>query len=74
MTSAPLVGEVRAGESRAGEVRVFAQYDRDWNDEADVVVVGSGPCGAVVAPPARHDRYRPRQLIDQFCAAAARGL
>ena len=49
MTSAPFAGEVRAGEVRAGEVRVFAQYDRDWNDEADVVVVGSGPCGAVVA-------------------------
>jgi choline dehydrogenase-like flavoprotein len=32
-----------------GEVRVFAQYDRDVRDEADVVVVGSGPGGAVVA-------------------------
>jgi choline dehydrogenase-like flavoprotein len=32
-----------------GEVRVFAQYDRDVREEADVVVVGSGPCGAVVA-------------------------
>ena len=33
----------------AGEVRVFAQYDRGFSEEADVVVVGSGPCGAVVA-------------------------
>ncbi len=32
-----------------GEVRVFAQYDRDIDDEADVVVVGSGPAGAVAA-------------------------
>jgi choline dehydrogenase-like flavoprotein len=33
----------------AGEVRVFAQYQRDFTDEADVAVVGSGPCGGVVA-------------------------
>ena len=33
----------------AGEVRVFAQYDRDFSEEADVAVVGSGPTGAVVA-------------------------
>jgi choline dehydrogenase-like flavoprotein len=32
-----------------GEVRVFADYQRDFEEEADVVVVGSGPCGAVVA-------------------------
>jgi choline dehydrogenase-like flavoprotein len=34
-----------------GSVRVFAEYEpeRDLRDEADVVVVGSGPCGAVVA-------------------------
>jgi choline dehydrogenase-like flavoprotein len=32
-----------------GEVRVFTQYDRDFEEEADVAVVGSGPCGAVVA-------------------------
>ena len=32
-----------------GEVRVFAQYDRDFTEQADVVVVGSGPGGAVVA-------------------------
>ncbi len=32
-----------------GEVRVFAEYDRDFVEEADVVVVGSGPCGSVVA-------------------------
>jgi len=33
----------------AGQVRVFAQYDRDLRDEADVVVVGSGPGGAMLA-------------------------
>jgi choline dehydrogenase-like flavoprotein len=32
-----------------GEVRVFAQYDRDFEEETDVAVVGSGPCGAVIA-------------------------
>jgi choline dehydrogenase-like flavoprotein len=31
-----------------GEVRVFAEYDRDFTEEADVAVVGSGPCGSVV--------------------------
>src|SRR5262245_44938236 len=31
------------------DLRVFADYDRDVREEADVVVVGSGPCGAVVA-------------------------
>ena len=36
------------GTERDGEVRVFAQYDRDFTEQADVVVVGSGPCGAVV--------------------------
>jgi choline dehydrogenase-like flavoprotein len=30
-------------------VRVFAQYDRPFEEKADVVVVGSGPCGAVAA-------------------------
>jgi len=30
-------------------VRVFAQYDHDFEASADVVVVGSGPCGAVAA-------------------------
>jgi len=30
-------------------VRVFAQYDRAFEERADVVVVGSGPCGAVAA-------------------------
>ncbi|MEE8580156.1 MAG: GMC family oxidoreductase [Myxococcota bacterium] len=35
--------------SAAGEVRVYAQYGRDFVEEAEVVVVGSGPCGAVVA-------------------------
>lgn len=32
-----------------GEVRVFADYEADVREDADVVVVGSGPCGAVVA-------------------------
>ncbi len=32
-----------------GRVRVFAQYDHDFEEKADVVVVGSGPCGAVAA-------------------------
>jgi choline dehydrogenase-like flavoprotein len=32
-----------------GEVRVFAGYDGDFREEADVVVVGSGPCGSVAA-------------------------
>ena len=30
-------------------VRVFAQYDHAFEEKADVVVVGSGPCGAVAA-------------------------
>ena len=30
-------------------VRVFAQYDGPFEAQADVVVVGSGPCGAVAA-------------------------
>ena len=33
----------------SGEIRVFAQYDRDLHESCDVVVVGSGPAGAVVA-------------------------
>jgi choline dehydrogenase-like flavoprotein len=33
----------------AERLRVFAQYDKDFEEEADAVVVGSGPCGAVVA-------------------------
>ncbi len=37
------LGEVR------DRVRVFAQYDHDLEECADVVVVGSGPCGAVAA-------------------------
>jgi choline dehydrogenase-like flavoprotein len=32
-----------------GEIRVHAQYDRDFTEEADAIVVGSGPGGAVVA-------------------------
>ncbi len=35
--------------SGPGELRVFADYQRDFADAADVVVVGSGPCGAVAA-------------------------
>ncbi len=38
-----------APEREAGALRVFAQYDRDVRATADVVVVGSGPAGAVVA-------------------------
>ena len=30
-------------------LKVYAQYDRDFTEEADVAVVGSGPSGAVVA-------------------------
>jgi len=37
---------VRAARER---VRVYAQYDRPIREQADVVVVGSGPCGAVAA-------------------------
>jgi len=37
-----------AARAPAGEVRVFAQYTGDFREEADVVVVGSGPTGAVV--------------------------
>jgi choline dehydrogenase-like flavoprotein len=33
----------------SGEVRVFADYGSDFYDSCDVVVVGSGPGGAVVA-------------------------
>ena len=33
----------------SGEVRVFAQYADDFTESADVVVVGSGPCGSVIA-------------------------
>ena len=33
----------------AVDLRVFAEYDRDFTEEADVAVVGSGPGGAVVA-------------------------
>ena len=38
-----------------GRLRVFAEYDRDVSESADVVVVGSGPCGAVVAPAELHE-------------------
>ena len=33
----------------SGSVHVFADYRGELRDAADVVVVGSGPCGAVVA-------------------------
>jgi len=32
-----------------GRLRVFAEYDRDVHETAEVVVIGSGPAGAVVA-------------------------
>lgn len=32
-----------------GSVRVFADYGGDFVEQADVVVIGSGPCGAVAA-------------------------
>ncbi|MDE0884558.1 MAG: GMC family oxidoreductase [Myxococcota bacterium] len=35
--------------SEDGEVRVFSDYTRDFEEDADVVVVGSGPSGSVVA-------------------------
>ena len=40
------MSEARA---QTGEVRVFADYQHDFIEECDVVVVGSGPCGAVAA-------------------------
>lgn len=46
-TSPPLEADwLRAARER---VRVFAQYDGPFEERADVVVVGSGPCGAVAA-------------------------
>jgi len=39
---------VSEAEAAGGEVRVFAQYAGDFEEEADVVVVGSGPAGSVV--------------------------
>ncbi len=38
-----------ADSSAGGQVRVFSDYTRDFEEEADVVVVGSGPAGSVVA-------------------------
>ena len=32
-----------------GRVRVFAEYDHAFEEQAEVVVVGSGPSGAVAA-------------------------
>jgi choline dehydrogenase-like flavoprotein len=37
-----------------GSVRVFAQYGRDFTEEADAAVVGSGPAGAIVARELAH--------------------
>jgi choline dehydrogenase-like flavoprotein len=39
---------VNESPAHEGEVRVFAEYDRDVVEEADVVVVGSGPAGSVI--------------------------
>jgi choline dehydrogenase-like flavoprotein len=36
------------------DLRVFASYERDFTESADVVVVGSGPGGAVVARELAH--------------------
>ncbi|MGI9431301.1 MAG: GMC family oxidoreductase N-terminal domain-containing protein, partial [Myxococcota bacterium] len=41
-----------------GEIRVFAEYDRDFTEECDVAVVGSGPCGAVAARELAHAGLR----------------
>jgi choline dehydrogenase-like flavoprotein len=41
--------DVAGGQPGSEGLKVFAQYDRDFEEEADVVVVGSGPCGSVVA-------------------------
>ncbi len=35
--------------AHAENLRVFAHYTQDFEEEADAVVVGSGPCGSVVA-------------------------
>ena len=35
--------------SDAVDLCVFAEYDRDFTEETDVAVVGSGPGGAVIA-------------------------
>ena len=40
---------VAANGHEKGQVRVFAEYEQDFRERADVVVVGSGPCGSVVA-------------------------
>ena len=50
----------------AGSVRVFADYDRDFRDEADVVVVGSGPtCGAVVGASSWRERVSSVVLLEE---------
>ena len=45
-------------ENEAGEVRVFAEYGRDFVEETDVVVVGSGPSGSVVSYELARAGYR----------------
>ena len=48
---ASIVGALSSEEldTLRGRLRLFAHYDRDLHEQADVVVVGSGPAGAVVA-------------------------
>jgi choline dehydrogenase-like flavoprotein len=46
-TNAPESGDWLAAARE--RVRVFADYDHAFEEQADVVVVGSGPCGAVAA-------------------------
>ena len=53
--TASVSSPTRAASSEAGDwlaaarerVGVYGQYDRDFVEQTDVVVVGSGPCGAV---------------------------
>ena len=41
-----------------GQVKVFAEYSADFHEEADAVVVGSGPTGAVVCYELARAGYR----------------
>lgn len=48
--SVPLAADGTSDTASARKrVRVFAQYEQSFEEQADVVVVGSGPCGAVAA-------------------------